>query len=52
LKEKYIPVIGKIPFNEEFMALLNSKQTWLETNDEKLKEQIISIWDSIKSIVQ
>ena len=52
LKEKNIPVIGKIPFSEEFVALLNSKQTWLKTNDEKLKEQLISIWDSIKSIVQ
>lgn len=52
LKEKNIPVIGNIPFNEKFMALLNNKQTWLETSDRELKEHLISIWDSIKSVVQ
>ncbi len=50
LKGKNIPIIGNIHFNETFMALLNNKQTWLETNDEKLKKQLISIWDSIKGI--
>ncbi len=50
LKGKNIPIIGNIPFNETFMVLLNNKQTWLETKDEKLKEQLISIWDSIKEI--
>ena len=52
LKEKNIPVIGNIPFNEKFMALLNNRLTWLETSDRELKEHLISIWDLIKSIVQ
>jgi len=52
LKEKNIPVIGNIPFNEKFMALLNNKLTWLETSDRELKEHLISIWDLIKSVVQ
>ncbi|MCK4447320.1 MAG: hypothetical protein KAW56_09590 [Candidatus Marinimicrobia bacterium] len=52
LKEKNIPVIGNIPFNEKFMALLNNRLTWLETSDRELKEHLISIWDLIKLIVQ
>jgi MinD superfamily P-loop ATPase len=51
LKTNNIPLIGEIPFNEEFMMLLNQQKTWLETKDPAVKKTLEGIWQNLQVIL-
>lgn len=52
LKEKNIPVIAEIPYDESFTAAITQGKTIVEWENENLKNLISEGWDKIKKLVQ